>query len=200
MIIKKVKIKEIDVNRGQIEGLPQNPRLIRDERFKALKKSIEDAPEMLSLRELLVYPHEGKFVVIGGNMRLRACMDLGYKEVDCKVLDEDTPVEKLREYAIKDNESFGQNDWDILANEWELDELKDWGMECSFLGVGSDEDDSSDDVFNLNNLNTVDSDRFQITLVFDKSFEDTIKSFIKNKGKNYLQDKVLEICQDAEVK
>ena len=84
---------------------------------------------MLGLRELLVYPYEGKYVVIGGNMRLRACIDLGYKEVPCKVLPVETPVAKLREYTIKDNESFGQNDWDILANEWDDGELQDWGME-----------------------------------------------------------------------
>ena len=184
MIVKKVKIKDIDVNRGQIEGLPQNPRLIRDERFKALKKSIEDAPEMLSLRELLVYPHEGKFVVIGGNMRLRACIDLGYKEVDCKVLDEDTPVEKLREYAIKDNESFGQNDWDILANEWELDELKTWGVECSFLGG---EEASIDDFFEEANSQKKDKD-IVISVIIPTSeadLQDTIQELLRKALKDY---------------
>ena len=113
---KNIDIRNLEVNKGQIEGLPKNPRFIRDERFEALKKSIEDAPEMLALRELLVYPHEGKYVVIGGNMRLRACTDIGYKEVPCKVLDPGTHVEKLREYVIKDNEAFGQTDWDILKS------------------------------------------------------------------------------------
>lgn len=126
---KNIDIRNLEVNKGQIEGLPKNPRFIRDERFEALKKSIEDAPEMLALRELLVYPHEGKYVVIGGNMRLRACTDIGYKEVPCKVLDPGTPVEKLREYVIKDNEAFGQTDWDILKSDWDADELTEWGME-----------------------------------------------------------------------
>ena len=127
--IRTIPIKQLEVNKGQIEGLPQNPRFIRDHRYEALKKSIADAPEMLSLRELLVMPHGKKFVVVGGNMRLRACKDLGYEEVPCKVLDKDTPVEKLREYAIKDNNGFGEDDWDILANEWDEVELLDWGME-----------------------------------------------------------------------
>lgn len=126
---KNISISEIEVNKGQIYGLPKNPRFIRDNRFNALKKSIEEAPEMLGLRELLVYPYEGKYVVIGGNMRLRACLDLGYKEVPCKILPVETPVAKLREYTIKDNEGFGQNDWDILANEWDDEELQGWGME-----------------------------------------------------------------------
>lgn len=127
--IKNINVKDLEVNKGQIEGLPKNPRFIRDERFEALKKSIEDAPEMLSLRELLVYPYDGKYVVIGGNMRLRACIDIGYKEIPCKVLDKETPVIKLREYSIKDNQPFGQNDWDIIANEWDAEELRGWGME-----------------------------------------------------------------------
>lgn len=119
---KNISISEIEINKGQIYGLPKNPRFIRDERFNALKHSIEEAPEMLSLHEIFVYPHEGKYVVIGGNMRLRACKDLGYKEIPCKIIPKETPVAKLREYTIKDNESFGQNDWDLLANEWDSEE------------------------------------------------------------------------------
>jgi hypothetical protein len=137
---KNIPVKLLEVNKGQIEGLPQNPRFIRDARYEALKQSIVDAPEMLELRELIVVEHEKKYVVIGGNMRLRACIDLGYKEVPCKVLPADTPVEKLREYAIKDNNEFGQDDWDILANEWDENELKGWGVEMRFGGESIDLD------------------------------------------------------------
>lgn len=126
---KNIEISLLEPNKGQIKGLPRNPRTIKDKRFKALKKSIEDAPEMLALRELLVFPHNGKFVVIGGNMRLKACKELGYKELPCKVIDENTPVEKLREYTIKDNIGFGADDWGALFDDWDLSELEDWGME-----------------------------------------------------------------------
>lgn len=126
---KDLPISSIELNKGQVAGLPKNPRFIRDERYKALVKSIKDAPEMLHLRELLVYPHGNKYVVIGGNMRLRACKELGMDSVPCKILPQDTPVEKLREYVIKDNNGFGQDDWDILANEWDAEELTDWGLE-----------------------------------------------------------------------
>lgn len=135
---RNIHIKELEVNKGQIEGLPQNPRFIKDERFTALKKSIEDAPEMLALRELIVYPHNGKFVIIAGNMRFRACKDLGYKEIPCKVLDADTPVEKLREYTIKDNIGFGADDWDLIANEWDINELDGWGMELPDFDFGKE--------------------------------------------------------------
>lgn len=116
----------IEPNKGQIEGLPKNPRLIRDEHFKKLKKSIEDNPEMLYLRELLVYPHQGKYVVIGGNMRLMAMKDLGYTEAPCKVIPEDTTVEQLKAYTIKDNAAYGEWDYDLLANEWDAQDLDDW--------------------------------------------------------------------------
>lgn len=140
------------LNSGQIEGLPKNPRFIRDERFNALKKSIEDAPEMLALRELIVYPFNGKYVVIGGNMRLRACKDLGYKELPCKILDVETPPEKLREYAIKDNIGFGQDDFDILADEWNQDELNDWGMELPDFNV---EEEPTEDEYESKDLQFV---------------------------------------------
>lgn len=125
-----IAIKDLQTNDGQIKGLPKNPRQIRDQRFDLLKKSIQNAPEMLKLRELLVYPIDGgKYVVIGGNMRLRACKELGFETLPCKVLDKETPVEKLKEYVIKDNENFGQYDWDLIANEWDADTVTEWGVE-----------------------------------------------------------------------
>ena len=129
--------------------MPKNPRFIKDARFAALVKSINDAPEMLKVRELMVVPHGNKYVVVGGNMRLRACKELGFKEVPCKVLAADTPVEKLREYAMKDNEGYGQTDWDIIANEWDDEELEDWGIEIPTdwgdYGNNTANDDGEDD-------------------------------------------------------
>lgn len=124
-----IKISQIKVNKGQIEGLPKNPRFVKDDKFKKLVKSIEENPEMLGYRELLVYPHEGKYIVIGGNMRLRACKELGYKEIPCKVLPQETTLEQLKAYTIKDNSGFGEWDWDLLANEWDADLLEDWGVD-----------------------------------------------------------------------
>ncbi len=145
MQVKSLPITKFELNNGQLEGLPKNPRFIRDERYLALKKSITEFPEMLSYREIVAYPLEnGKYVVIGGNMRLRACREMGLKEIPAKILPKETPVEKLREFTIKDNVSFGQISWDDLANEWEQTELEDWGMEMNF---GTDDLDL-DDFFN----------------------------------------------------
>lgn len=125
---KEIPISQLRNNTGQIEGVPKNPRQVKDARFEKLKKSIQDAPEMLGLRELLVVPFEDYFVVICGNMRLRALKDLKHKIAPCKVISDVEPA-KLREYSIKDNENFGEYDWDIVANEWNDEELKEWGVE-----------------------------------------------------------------------
>ncbi len=143
--IVHIKITKLEGNNGQIDGLPKNPRFIRDKRFKALVKSIEDAPEMLELRELIVYPHGKKYVVIGGNMRLKACRELGFTDVPCKVLPKDTPIEKLREYAIKDNNDAGEQDWDITANEWDTEELEKWGMELPTEWYGDPDSPEQDE-------------------------------------------------------
>lgn len=129
MEIKQIPLHRLKCNEGQIEGLPTNPRYIKDEKFELLKRSLQESPEMLHLRELLVYPHGDTYIVIGGNMRLRAAEELGIEELPCKVLPATTPVEKLREYTIKDNNGYGEYDWDILANEWDEMPLADWGVD-----------------------------------------------------------------------
>lgn len=134
-----IPLSKLHLNTGQIKDVPKNPRFIKDERFAALKKSIEDAPEMLNLRELVAYDNNGELVVILGNMRYRAMKELGYKDAPVKVLPPETEAKKLRAYIQKDNIAFGQNDWDLLGNEWDVAELEDFGLECDFLGGVEDE-------------------------------------------------------------
>ena len=125
-----IAVSLLDFNRGQLKGLPKNPRFFRDYRYEAMKRSIEESPEMLQLREIIVYPYpEGRYVVVCGNLRFRACKELGYTELPCKVLDVDTDVRKLREYATKDNVNFGENDLDAMTNDWDRGELAGWGVE-----------------------------------------------------------------------
>ena len=124
-----IDIGDVLTNEGHIDGLPSNPRTIRKEKFDKLMKSIRDLPEMTEARDLLVYPHDGKYVVLGGNMRLRAYQELGWKEVPCCILPEGISADKLREIVIQDNNPFGETDWDMIANEWDVEELKDWGVD-----------------------------------------------------------------------
>ena len=80
---ENVPVSKLEMNKGQLQGLPKNPRFFRDNRYEAMKKSISDSPEMLQLRELIVYPYNDKYIVVCGNLRLRACKELGYTELPC---------------------------------------------------------------------------------------------------------------------
>jgi len=129
--IELIKLKPIQIinNNGQLEGLPKNPRLIKDDNFKALKKSISECKIMTEVREVVVYPHNENYIVIAGNMRFKAMEDLKFKAIPCKVIPKGTPIEVLREIAIKDNSHSGEYDWDIMANEWNTEELSSWDIE-----------------------------------------------------------------------
>lgn len=134
---KTLKVYQLRNNLGQVEGLPKNPRVIKDEKFARLKQSIQDNPDMLKIKELVVFPFKEKgehqsqqiYLVIGGNMRLHALKDLGVTDVVCKVLKEDTSVEDLKKIVILDNASFGSYDYDSLANDWENAMLEAMGMD-----------------------------------------------------------------------
>ena len=113
---------------GTIIPNPTNPRIIKDDKFKKLVKSIQEFPQMLELRPIVV---DGNMVVLGGNMRLKACIAAGLKEVPIIVADNLTDAQK-GEFIIKDNVGFGEWDWDLLANQWDVEALEDWGLELPF--------------------------------------------------------------------
>ena len=119
----------IDNNTGQIAGVKANPRVLRDDKFRKLKKSIQDNPKMMALRELMVFEHDGRFVTIGGNQRLEALRSLKIAEAPCKVIPADTTPEQLNAYIVLDNAPFGEWDWDMLANQWDAADLSDWGVD-----------------------------------------------------------------------
>ncbi|TXI90607.1 MAG: hypothetical protein E6Q36_01200 [Chryseobacterium sp.] len=129
MNAEPIKLNLLEQNKGQISGVPKNPRTIRNAKFDLTVKSIKEDPEMLELRELIVFKQAGKYVVICGNTRLAALKKLGYKEAYCKILPENTPAEKLRAYAIKDNVSAGDWDFGDLEENWEKEELIDFGID-----------------------------------------------------------------------
>jgi hypothetical protein len=120
--MKSVKITEVKPN-------PKNPRIIKDDKFRKLVKSIQEFPDMLNKRPLIVFTDtDGKYVVLGGNMRLKACKEIGLKEIPIILADEWTEEQKA-EFLIKDNVGFGEWDWDQLANEWDAEKLDDWGLD-----------------------------------------------------------------------
>lgn len=143
--IREIEIRYLRPNSGEVEGLPRNPRKISKKNLEKLKKSVQDAPEMLRLRELIVVPHGDGYVVIAGNQRLEAAKAVGMDKLPCKVLPEDTDPAKLREYAIKDNLPFGEDDWEVIASDWDTAELEEWGM--SVPEQWKDKGEAKDDDF-----------------------------------------------------
>lgn len=125
----KIKLADIEVNDGQITGLAKNPRWWSFDDVEKLKKSIRQTPELLEARGIIVYPYNGKFVAIGGNLRLVALKSLGESEAPCFVLPADTSIDKLREIIIKDNGSFGSWNEVDLQKEWEDCPFDEWGID-----------------------------------------------------------------------
>jgi ParB-like chromosome segregation protein Spo0J len=125
----KLPISKLVNNNGQIEGVPKNPRFIKSESYDLLVSSLKDDPDFLNHKPLHVYPMGDKYVVLGGNQRLRGLKELGYKEVPVTIYKDDTPVEVLKARIIKDNNEFGENDMDLLANEWSELSLKEFGVD-----------------------------------------------------------------------
>jgi len=131
-VMEIVKLSEVKLN-------PNNPRLIKDDKFKKLVQSIKDFPEMLSIRPIVV---NQDMIILGGNMRYKACKEAGLKEIP--VIKTDLTEEQQREFLIKDNTSGGEWDWEVLANEWDNDQLEAWGLDLPIV-----KDLNEQDLFNI---------------------------------------------------
>ena len=121
-------MKSVLTKISAIKRNPNNPRILKDDKFAKLTQSIKDFPQMLDIRPIVV---NDDMIVLGGNMRLKACKEAGLSEVPVIKVD-DLTEEQQREFIIKDNVGFGEWDWDLLANEWDTDLLEDWGLELDF--------------------------------------------------------------------
>jgi hypothetical protein len=167
-MIQKVKIKEIKPN-------PNNPRICKDDKFKKLVKSIQDFPEMLEIRPIVV---NDEMIVLGGNMRLKACIEAGLKEIPI-IKASNLTIEQQNEFIIKDNVGFGEWDWEVLANEWDNEQLNEWGLEVW------ENNESEIDYSDKNN--EIDTDFENAKYVFKLEYSETeyleLKEKIQNIGK-----------------
>ena len=130
------KISEVKLN-------PNNPRLIKDEKFKKLCQSLKDFPEMLNIRPIVV---NKDMIILGGNMRYKAAKEIGLKEIPVTIAD--LTEDQQREFLIKDNTSGGEWDWEVLSNEWDSEELEAWGLDIPTFDINNDnnETDLSDNL------------------------------------------------------
>lgn len=169
-----IDISLIDNNEGQVDGLLPNPREIDKDDFEKLKKRIEEYPELLDYRALLLYPHAGRYIAIGGNMRLRAMKELRYSEAPGFILPENTDPETLNAYQILDNVPFGKWDMSKLIASWDTSMLQDFAVNIPVpqesLNLPSFFDEGDNEL------------RTKIIVTLPKHFQnikDEIKDFIK---------------------
>jgi ParB-like chromosome segregation protein Spo0J len=113
---------------NKIKSNPNNPRVIKDDKFKKLVQSLKDLPEMAQVRPIVV---NQDMIVLGGNMRLKAMKEAGWKEAPVAIVDWNE--DKQRQFIIKDNVGFGEWDWDMLANEWDAESLGEWGLDVPII-------------------------------------------------------------------
>ena len=157
---------------NQVKPNPKNPRTIKGEKFKKLVKSIQEFPDMLNKRPLIVFTDvDGKYCVLGGNMRLKALNELKFKEIPVIVADEWTEEQK-HEFLIKDNVGFGEWDWDSLANEWDVEKLDDWGLDVPItLDDDNELKDLSSTIDNLYRIEIVCKDEEHQENTYNKLIE-----------------------------
>lgn len=154
--VKVVKITEIKPN-------PSNPRIIKDDKFKKLVTSIEKFPEMADVRPIVV---NMDMVVIGGNMRLRAMKESGWKEAPVQMVD--WTEEQQKEFIIKDNLGYGEWDWDDLANNWDEQELTDWGLDIPNFIDEQEQKDLSNTIENLYRIEIICKDEQEQENTYNK--------------------------------
>lgn len=164
MKVEKVKISEVKNN-------PSNPRLIKDDKFKKLVKSIQDFPQMLELRPIVVDENN---IVLGGNMRLKACKEAGLKDVYI-VKAENLTEEQKQEFIVKDNVGFGEWDWDMLANEWDIEKLDEWALYVPRYDIN----DIDLDAF-FEEDNTEKEEKFKIILEYSEEDYNAVTEALKN--------------------
>ena len=122
------KISEVKLN-------PNNPRLIKDDKFKKLCQSLKDFPEMLNIRPIVV---NKDMIILGGNMRYKAAKEIGLKEIPVTIAD--LTEDQQREFLIKDNTSGGEWDWEVLVNEWDSEQLESWGLDIPTFDINGETD------------------------------------------------------------
>ena len=160
-----MKLKDIKPN-------PNNPRVLRDDKFQKLKQSIKEFPKMLSLRPMVIDENN---VVLGGNMRLRALQELGFNDIDEAWVkrSSDLTEEEKKRFIIADNVAFGEWDWDTLANDWEVVDLEAWGLDIPQFN----QDVNLDDFFEESNEQK--EEKFKITLEYTEDDYNEVNEALK---------------------
>ena len=170
--------KQRQMKISKLKNNPNNPRFIKDDKFEKLKKSISEFPEMMEKRPMVcVTDTDGKLYPLGGNMRLKAIKELGYKEIPDEwiMLADEWSEEKRNRFTISDNVGFGEWDWDMLANEWDAEKLEEWGLDLPDFGtdeiLDEEQKDLSSSIESLFRIEVICKDEEHQEKVYNKLIE-----------------------------
>ena len=157
---------------SKIKANPNNPRIIKDDKFKKLVKSINDFPKMMALRPIVV---DENFIVQGGNMRLKALQELKFKDIPDEWVKQvkDLNEDEKKQFIIKDNVGFGEWDWDDLANNWDAEQLTEWGLDIPNFEIAEEKElnDLSDKIESLYRIEIICKDEMEQELTYNKLIE-----------------------------
>lgn len=159
-------------NISEIKPNPNNPRVIKDDKFNKLVKSITEFPEMLEKRPLVCFTDtDGKIVVLGGNMRLKAANEVGLKELPVMLADDWTEEQK-QQFLIKDNVGFGEWNWEELQQDWDVEQLEDWGLDVpKEFKMKDEENDLSDKIKSEYRIEVICKDETEQEQTYNKLIE-----------------------------
>jgi hypothetical protein len=172
------------VKLSEVKNNPNNPRTLKDDKFHKLVKSIKEFPEMLEIRPIVV---NDDMIVLGGNMRLKACKEAGLKEVHI-IKASNLTEDQQKQFIIKDNVGFGEWDWDMLANEWNVEELSDWGLDMPNWSLGVPENEMTDEDVDIEEefdpIGSA-SNLMKIVFIFDNELEAETFMSLNHKEQDY---------------
>lgn len=167
----KIPIESVENNEGQIPGVKANPREMTEQEFRKLKKSLQRNPEFTAISELRLYPFDGKYIAIGGNMRFAAMRELGWTEVIGKPIPADTDADTLNRYILLDNANFGKWDFDKLANDWNNEMLADYNIDIPQISYGGEPDEAENGDDEDNTDENEDEEEFYRSMFNDVLFD-----------------------------
>lgn len=170
--VQTLPIESVKQNTGQIAGLPSNPRQWTQADIDRIAKSLNETPELFDARPLIVYPHNGEYIIMGGNLRYEGAKKNGLDAVPVHILPEDMDVDKLKEIVLKDNGSLGEWDFDALANEWDDLDLEGWGIPA--WKVGSVDMAAVEALFEDSNKPKKEKE-LTLTITIPKLYEDSVE-------------------------
>lgn len=183
--VVEIPLENLELNEGQLEGLPYNPQEMTKKDLKQLKSNLKKRSKLFNMRGLLVYPLEnGNYIIISGNKRYKALVDMKCKSAPCQIIDKNTTIEELKAYVLIENKHYGKWDWDAIANQWEESLIEEVGIELPIFDNSNNNDTFVNDKFN--------EDEEETTEVVEEEKDERVEAMISEAVKSASNEIVVQ--------